>query len=1445
MEPMLEEFRAAIGHLGSADYWVAHVRDTVRFADRVAALEGVARWVEIGPDGVLSAMARESLSDEVVMVPLLRRDRGEEVAVAGALGQLFVSGCVVDWEVVFSGGRRVDLPTYAFQRQRYWPAVTSRVSGAGLTSLDHPLLDAAIETADSGVLFTGSVSRQSWLADHVVHGSVLVPGTVFVEIAARAAEHVGCGCVEELTMAQPLVLPEQGAVALQVWVGDDDGTGRRPVTVSSRPVGAVDQPWTRHATGALVTAERQVPFEVAEWPPAGARPIDLDGFYDRRADDGFEYGPAFQGLTAAWRAGDEVFAEVAVAGDGFGLHPALLDSALHVGPELGLDARSIPFGWENVSVHAAGASVARVRLARTGTDSLSVALVDALGRAVASVGSLTVRAVSADQVRAVGRDALFRVEWSPVEVGDAVGSDDTVEYVVADGPVVSAVHSATAAALARVQEWLGEERSERLVFVTRGDLVGAAVSGLVRSAQAEHPGRFVLVDTDDSVPVAAAVASGESQVRVRDGLVLVGRLARVSPGGAHSWDVDGAVLVTGGTGGLGALVARHLVGQGVRRLVLTSRRGSDAPGAEELVASLGELGAEVRVVACDVSDRDAVAALLAEVPVSAVVHAAGVLDDGVVEAMSAQRLDAVLRPKVDAAWHLHELTDGLSDFVVFSSLAGVLGGAGQANYAAANTFLDALMEHRRSLGLPGTSLAWGPWASGMAGALSEAEAQRLARVGTPPLSEQDGLALFDAALDVADALVVPVRFDLAAVRAQGEIPALLRGLVRTSAKRAPKPAANDLARQLADRSADERLRVLVDLVGHEVAAVLGHSGAESVDPTRAFQELGFDSLTAVELRNRLTAATGVRLPAAVVFDYPTVTALAGFVVDELFGTDVVVPVVSTVSVADDPIVIVGMGCRYPGGVATPEDLWRVVDGGVDAVSGFPVNRGWDLENLYDPDPDHRGTSYTREGGFLHDAGDFDAAFFGLSPREALASDAQQRLLLEVSWEAIERAGIDPVSLRGSQTGVFAGVMYNDYGNLLAGGDFEGYQGNGSAGSVACGRVSYTLGLEGPAVTVDTACSSSLVAVHWAAQALRSGECSLALAGGVTVMSTPAAFVEFSRQRGLSPDGRCKAFSESADGVGWAEGIGMLVLERQSDAVRNGHTVLAVVRGSAVNQDGASNGLTAPNGPSQQRVIRQALASAGLSVQDVDAVEAHGTGTKLGDPIEAEALLATYGQDRERPLLLGSVKSNIGHTQAAAGVAGIIKMVHAMRHGRFPRTLHVDTPTSHVEWDAGSVALATEHVEWPETGRPRRAGVSSFGISGTNAHVVLEHVPAAEPAETVSSGTVPLVLSGKSAGAVRGQAARLLGGLSDSLVDVGFSLATTRSRFSHRAVVLADDRDSAVERLGALASGSAGGGVVVGSVSGGKTAFLFAGQGSQRLGMGRELYRAVPGVCRCF
>ncbi|GAA2425590.1 type I polyketide synthase [Streptomyces macrosporus] len=1598
-EPMLEEFRAVAESVGyhrprmtvvsaltgepagadrltDPDYWVRHVRGTVRFHDAVRRLEELraTRYVEIGPDGTLTALAEACLADPAgsLLVPAVRGDRPEVRGVLTMLGDLIAHGAAPDWHTLFAGARPVDLPTYAFQRDRHWLEIdrpVRDVTAAGLDPAGHPLLGAVVGSAGSGeVLFTGRLSLRShpWLAEHSVLGRAVLPATGHLELAAHAGDRIGHGHVAELVLHSPLVIPDEGAVQIQLAVDAPDPSGDRVFRVHSRPAGT-DEPWQQHAQGVLAAETPRATSEPAAWPPPGAQEIPADDRYERFAAAGLDYGPAFQGLRTVWRLGGELFAEVTLPepyrheASRFGIHPALLDAAVQLflvdGIE-GVDGAGgtgatggdgapaqprLPFSFSGVTLYASGATSLRVRWTPTGAGAASLTVSDPAGAPVLTVASTVLRQLPADAFAAVPGTAhhagLWHIDWQPVPDADgprltgrwAVLAPDTLnlaEALAAGGVTVDthrdadalsaaldaggaapdvlalvctahedgqagpdAAHRAVRRALDLARRCLRDERlsETRVLLVTRGavavlpgedvpDPTGAAVRGLMLSARTEHPDRFALLDvgSGDAGTRRLAAAAGAAldslqPLALRDGQPYTPRLDRVPPAApapddSAVLDADGTVLITGGTGGLGRLVARHLVARhGVRRLLLASRRGRAAEGAAELAAELAESGAHVTIAACDVADRSALERLLSAVPddhpLTAVIHTAGVLDDATLQNLRPESVDAVLRPKTDAAWHLHELTRDLplSAFVLFSSVAGVVGSPGQANYAAANSFLDALAHHRRAHGLPATSLAWGLWetADGMSGSLDDADRARWARKGVLPLSAEDGMRLLDTALRSDRPLLVPARWNPSALRDPehtASVPSLLRSLVPPARRRVAVPGAagtdaSTWARGIAGLPPAERRRTVAGLVRSVAAAVLALDGPSSVAEDTAFKALGFDSLAAVELRGRIQSATGIRLPAAAVFDHPTPAALTDRLLAEVTRMSDVPDTTATANGTaapaadgqDDPVVLVGMACRYPGDARTPQDLWELVTAGVDAIGPFPGNRGWNIDELYDPRPGRPGKTYTRHGGFLYDADRFDADFFGISPREAEAMDPQQRLLLETSWEAIENAAIAPTTLHSTRTGVFSGVMYSDYSSGLN---------TGSALSVVSGRVSYTLGLQGPAITVDTACSSSLVALHLAAQALRQGECDLALAGGVTVMTTPELFVEFSRQRGLAADGHCRSFDDSADGTAWAEGVGVVLLERLSDARRNGHRVLAVLRGSAVNQDGASNGLSAPNGPSQERVIQEALAAARLTAADIDAVEAHGTGTRLGDPIEAQALLNTYGKDRSVPLYLGSLKSNIGHTQAAAGIGGVIKMVMALEHGLLPPTLHVTRPTTHVDWTP-DIRLLTHATPWPDTGRPRRAGVSAFGISGTNAHVILEQAPEPEP----STGTrtpaepalLPWVVTARGAAALRDQAGRLLplataagSDTGPAPVDIGYSLATTRSALTDRAVVLGADPKELLDGLRALEQGVPAPNLVTGRARGaGHTAFLFTGQGSQRPRMGAELYESLP------
>ncbi|ARF57987.1 type I polyketide synthase [Streptomyces gilvosporeus] len=964
----------------TADYWYRNARQTVQFdaAARALLADGHLVLIEVSPHPVLTVPLQGIVDDagaDAALVPTLRREHGGLGRFRTAVAEAAVHGARAERTTALPGtGAPVELPTYAFQRRRYWMPTTRSagdVTSAGQQPAGHPLLASAVSLATGdALLLTGRLSLTShpWLADHGALGTVLLPGTAFVELALCAGEKAGCPGLDELTLAAPLVLPDEGGVAVQVMVGEPDGEGRRPVHIHSRPDAAGDdRPWTTHATGTLVPDPAPA-ADLGAWPPPGAEPVDLTGLYARLAAAEVDYGPAFQGLRAAWRAGETVYAEVALPDDvastarDYGLHPALLDAALHAataGTELSTaEALRLPFSWTGVHRYAPGAARLRVRLVRKGGDTgyeIGLDAADETGRPVLSAASLVLREVSAEQLSAASgdHDALFAVDWvrprdfgvtphgtravlgdglpdaGPTDAGTrypdlaaltaAVESGAAVPDLVfaapappADGtPDAGTVHDTTAQVLTLLQDWLAADAlsGARLVVVTRRavaarpdeavpGLAHAALWGLVRSAQTENPGRLVLVDTDGTDASAralvAAAAGAEPQLALRDGTALVPRLARVplaAPERPSGLDPDGTVLLTGASGTLGGLVARHLVAEhGIRHLLLTSRRGADAPGTTELIGELHELGATVDIVAADVADRDAVRALLARVPadrpLTAVVHSAGVLADGVLGSLTRDRLDRALAPKVDAALNLHELTRdlGLGAFILFSSAAGVIGNAGQANYAAGNAFLDALAHHRRAQGLPASSLAWGLWEerSGMADGLSDDEFKELLRPGFAGLSSKEGLALFDTACGLDAPLVVPMRFDAAAVAGLDEVPPLLRKLVRPAARRGrPADDAGAFRQRFAAAEPADRPEVVLGCLREAVALVLGLPDAESVAADRPFLELGFDSLTALELRNRLATAVGTRLPPTVVFEHPTPAALTAHLVDVL------------------------------------------------------------------------------------------------------------------------------------------------------------------------------------------------------------------------------------------------------------------------------------------------------------------------------------------------------------------------------------------------------------------------------------------------------------------------------------------------------------------------------------------------------------------------------------
>lgn len=1481
---------ASTGGCG-AEHWFDNLRNALQVRSAVTQLAGdgfdVAVEISTHPSLRIDVeLSYEELGQPIQVITSLQRG-GDMADLDAGLAAATVAG-IADIRGLWAA-RRSDLgdaPTYAFEGKRYFvePSLSrTDLSSLGLDSPSYPLLDAQIQLASGrATVMVGQLAadRLPWLRDHVLNGRVLLPGTAFVELALQAGDALGCLTLDELVLVTPVEVSPGRIVNIQVVVEEADEQGHRACGVWSRA--SAEHEWTLNATGRLSSSATPVAPRLTAWPPAEAEPIDVSALYEGYDSRGLSYGPAFRGLVDAWRCGaDTVAAEVALPesiraqADDYIIHPALLDAALHaIANLLGADGPvGMPFAWSGVRALGVGAKRARVLLTRQGEDRVQLVLYDGAGDVAVHVENVVVRAP--EELSDSGLDAnaaLFETAWEEIPTESPAGArwylwgtptmpwdsrvvgcwspDDGRPQgrVVLPIPRDLGPEKATAHLMEKLQDWLAHPEFEgnQLDIFTSGavaldndvpvDVGGAAVWGFVRTAQGEHPGQFRLIDLDDDPASWSAldtIPRSCKEVAIRSGRSLGQMLRRRRPDTSALRQVDPErTVVISGVGGIGTVIARALVTvNGARHVLLASRRGEKNPATVELADELQLLGASVTVVAADVSDPRGVDLILSKLdprhPLGTVVHTAGVLRDSVMARLDSASLAPVFAAKTRAVALLDEATRSmnLDDFIVCSSAAGTFGALGQANYAAANAGLDALCHNRRMAGLPATSLAWGPWVAQNTAASVGVGASS----GLSPISFDQGKALFEQALhDGVPSLVLPLVLDLGAVRRHaesGSVPDLLLKLAGIRQRRLAAAADGADWASLPLETAREKLSALAAEV---TASVLGYASMDDVPLDLPFRDLGIDSLTALRLRNRLAEVTGLRLPVTLVFDHPTVTHVVEFLLSKLVDAEapVVAPAVMSSATTTGKIAVIGAACRLPGGVRTPADLWRLVIEGGDGVGPVPEDRQWRpvAEN-------------TPEGGFIDGAYDFDPAFFSISRREALAMDPVQRLSLELAWEALERAHIDPTGLRGSATAVYVGLMHQDYKESIgvAPEDCEAYLGIGHSDSVVSGRLSYTLGLQGPAVSVNTACSSSLVAVHLGVQALRSGEASLALAGGGGVMSTELGFSMFGSTGGLSATGRCRAFSDSADGTGLGEGVAFVVLERLEDALAAGHPVLAVIEGSAVTQDGASNGLTAPNGQAQELTIRRALADAGVEARQVDLLEAHGTGTRLGDPVEVGALMRTYGREHpdDEPLWIGTLKSNIAHTQAAAGAASLVKTVEAIRHGIMPPTIHVDSVSSHIDWDEGAVRPLLTAQLWPQ-GHARRAAVSSFGISGTNAHLILTEAPTRDEQVAPVGDVGPIVISGKSPRAAQEQAERVADFLERGeapVADIAQVLAMTRPSFPHHIVAAAATpaklatvlRDVMVATAPAL----------------GRTAFVFNGAGAHRFGMGRELAGCFP------
>ncbi|CAA0078674.1 Narbonolide/10-deoxymethynolide synthase PikA1, modules 1 and 2 [BD1-7 clade bacterium] len=1524
-----------------ASYWYENLRRPVEFRSAIEEVlaGGTNRVVEISAHPVLAQALlsiSESLEQPLALTHCLERERDGCEIIAQQAARYWALGGVLNFSHWYPGAERVlGLPTYCFQRQRYWlPDEALQLAGTGQVDSGHPLLGIYQPGIEQGQFIVDLLkSGETWLTEHRLNGQSILPLSALLEMMnAAAAFHQRYLSIKtditlsDISLSEPLLIPTQASHCHIVVQQNSDAASMR-VSIHSKSA-LTSSDWRLHASAEVVSSAPSYFSSDAIWQPDGDD-LSVAELHKRVEKNGVIDGPSFGGLqqvlVGEHQAWGYIELPAQLSSAEYGVHPCLLGAAMQLmGAMITSEYLYMPFGakrccWTDKPETACFASV---RVQSTDEQKMcDFAFYDRDERIIGELSGLLLKPVSDNQLAGLldshsdvqKASGLYDIQWrvhpgtedrrSAVAVGDIVRlrlsnnpDEPTVLFenartVVIDWPSVdsmAAVHTLLHKALDQLQQLSREEGQCALIWLTHDvfpqdhasthplSILLRGLWGMARSALAENPQlRLCLIDVEGvEVPdedTCRQLLSDNGfqghEYRWQQGKWYTpyltdahhadagSVLVRASEGAIRS---DGTVVITGGFGALARHAVRWLINQhAIRHVTLVSRSPANTDSRMAFLEEVQELGCEVDVQLCDVSDADAVAVLLKETnarsPVRGIIHTAVVLADRLLLSMTAADIETSLGAKVDGAWHLHqysiEQSLDLDCFFMYSALAAWIGYPGLANYCAANLCLDALADLRTSMGLPAKSIAWGYWhdeSSDMLSHFTTEDYERFQGRGFVPITPARGSQLLESALETSSTCVMAAPLDVQVLaKYWSDHP----GLVRTLFAHQDAPQASTSVPDWQRLDEAERIDGLSHLITKTLSNVLGIAPA-SIQDEQPFASLGMDSMMAVEIRNRLSRLTGKTLAANTLFDYPTLQRLRAHLESLFTGS-------SPLSAKNQPIkrrgtddiAIIGMSCKLPGGIETTEAFWKLLEDGGDIIDRIPMSR-WDVSTFYDPDPEHAGSTCFTEGGFFDRVDLFDAGFFRINRREADTLDPQQRFVLESVWTAFEDAGIPPSSLNNRSVGVYLGAAYNGYEQLGVH-DFSDpdlYTTTGSASCTLSGRVSFSLGLTGPSMTIDTGCSSSLVGLHQACQSLREGESELAIAGGVSLMVSPISLVKLSRLGASSPDGRCKAFAEGADGAGWGEACGILVLKRLGDAERDGDRVLAVIKGSAINQDGRSAGLTVPNGPAQQRVITQALANAGVNPDDIDYVETHGTGTELGDPIEAKALSQVF-LDRSEPLYIGSVKSNIGHTMAAAGVMGLMKTVLGLSHGKIPKTLHADVPTTLFDWPHSSLALAPSTLDWRAANDSvRRAGISSFGISGTNAHVVLEsssillsEEPAAETASPIAGDWRLIPVSGQTRQARMDQAQQLQQFINEqsavSLMDLSFNLGHHRSAFDDRAVCIVQGEDPAAlqDCLTAIAAGSEHPMVIEDSAKpSGKTCFVFPGQGSQWLGMAREL-----------